>query len=296
MSHTYARRSPGWTAMGSGSGGGGLPTWRKYPTPSDATTTNSTAPTSTRRMGESSTPDRNHTIVRASITPNATRKTRMMRPSIWIDPGMRPSGVWSPAASLDSKGSVQAFDDRRVGHAPTFAHRLESVAAATALKFVQQGGHEPGTGGAERVAEGDGAPVGIHPLLEPGVVDPENLLPPEHDRGEGLVDLHDVDVGLEVEPPALERLAGGGDRLGQHPDGVAAGEGEGVEARPGPEAQRLRLLPAHDQQGRGAVSDLRGVAGGDHPADLGELLADILVEERREQAGHPRPGGRVADT
>ena len=44
---------------------------------------------------------------------------------------------------------------------------------------------------------------------------------------------------------------------------VDAGQGEGVEAGPGLQAELGRLLLAHDQHGGGAVGDLRRVAGGD---------------------------------
>ena len=47
-----------------------------------------------------------------------------------------------------------------------------------------------GARGAERVAEGDGAAVDVD-LVHVGVV---LLLPGQHDRGEGLVDLDQVDV------------------------------------------------------------------------------------------------------
>src|SRR5437867_2978398 len=60
------------------------------------------------------------------------------------------------------KGELaEPLDDRRVGHAPALAHRLQAVAAAGALELVEQGGHELGAGAAERVAEGDGAAVHV---------------------------------------------------------------------------------------------------------------------------------------
>ena len=39
---------------------------------------------------------------------------------------------------------AQALDDGGVGHAATFTHRLQAVAAAGALEFVEQGCHELG--------------------------------------------------------------------------------------------------------------------------------------------------------
>src|ERR1700722_11350210 len=49
----------------------------------------------------------------------------------------------------------EPFDDHRVGHPAALAHRLQAVPAAGGLEVVQQGAEQPGTGGAERVAEGD---------------------------------------------------------------------------------------------------------------------------------------------
>src|SRR6188768_1476134 len=59
---------------------------------------------------------------------------------------------------------LQAFDDH--GHALTAAdaHRLEAVAAAAVLEAVEQRGHDAGAGHPERVAEGDGAAVGVELL------------------------------------------------------------------------------------------------------------------------------------
>ena len=82
------------------------------------------------------------------------------------------------------------------------------------------------------------------------------LLPGQHDRGEGLVDLEQVDVVDRSGPALLEHLLGGGDRAGEHRHRVDAGEGEGVEAGPRGEAELVGLLLAHDQHGRGAVGDL----------------------------------------
>src|SRR3954470_17871755 len=86
--------------------------------------------------------------------------------------------------------SAEALDDGGVGHAAALAHRLQAVTAAGALELVHQRGHELGAGAAERVTERDGAAVRVH-LAHVGVV---LLLPGEHDRREGLVDLGHVDL------------------------------------------------------------------------------------------------------
>ena len=64
-----------------------------------------------------------------------------------------------------------------------------------------------GAGAAERMAEGDGAAVHVD-LAHVGL---ELLLPGQHDRGERLVDLEQVDV-VDGETASLEHLLGRGDR------------------------------------------------------------------------------------
>src|SRR5690606_11406992 len=85
---------------------------------------------------------------------------------------------------------AEALDDGDVGLAAALAHGLEAVAAAGLLEVVEHRGHQASTGGAERVAESDGAAHRVH-LRHVGV---QLLLPGEHDRREGLVDLDRVDV------------------------------------------------------------------------------------------------------
>ena len=88
-----------------------------------------------------------------------------------------------------------------------------------------------------------------------------------------------------VRPRLLEDLAGRRDRALEHRDGVGTGNGERVEAGPGLHAQLLGLVLAHDQHARGAVGDLRGVAGGDR----------AVLLERRLELGERLGGGALAD-
>ena len=113
---------------------------------------------------------------------------------------------------------------------------------------------------------------------------PVLLLPGQHDRGERLVDLEQVDV-VDGQAGLGQHLLGGRDRTGEHHHRVDAGEGEGVEPGPRAEAELVGLLLAHDQHGGGAVGDLRGVAGGDLAVGL----------ERRLQVGERLDGGAGAD-
>src|SRR5690349_13108525 len=86
---------------------------------------------------------------------------------------------------VDKLNLLQPLEDRDVGLAAALAHDLEAVAAAGALELVEQGGHQAGAGGADRVAEGDAAAVDVDLLVR----DVELLHPGEHDGREGLVAL-----------------------------------------------------------------------------------------------------------
>ena len=77
---------------------------------------------------------------------------------------------WCSGARRLRNGDVrlQPLDDRDVRLAAALAHRLQAVAAVRALELVEQRGHEPGAGGAERMPERDRAAVDVH-LGEVGV-------------------------------------------------------------------------------------------------------------------------------
>src|SRR5262245_54193644 len=107
------------------------------------------------------------------------------------------------------RGSSEPFGDGGVGEAGALAHRLQAVTAAGALELVEQRGHEPRAGAAERVPERDRTAVHVD-ALHVGVV---LLRPREDDRRERLVDLDEVHV-VEREAGPLEHLRGGGDRRG----------------------------------------------------------------------------------
>lgn len=67
----------------------------------------------------------------------------------------------------------QPFDDGGVGHAAAFTHRLQPVASAALFERVQQGGHDAGTAGAQRVPDGDGPTVDVGlAQIGSGVVSP----------------------------------------------------------------------------------------------------------------------------
>jgi hypothetical protein len=131
---------------------------------------------------------------------------------------------------------------------------------------VQQGGEEAGAGGAEGVAERDRAAGYVHL----GQVGAGLALPGQHDRGERLVDLDQVDV-VHGQAGFVQGVGGGGDRGGEHHDGVVAAGGQVADPGSGLEVVLTDGALGGDQQGGGAVGDLAGQGGGD-PATLAQRL------------------------
>src|SRR5207237_10761011 len=98
------------------------------------------------------------------------------------------SSLNSRAATSRPSGLPEPLDEGGVGHAAALAHGLEAPAAAAAFELAHERGEQPGTRATEGVAEGDGTAVDVD-LVHVGVV---LLLPGQHHRGEGLVDLGQV--------------------------------------------------------------------------------------------------------
>src|SRR3954452_11758582 len=73
-------------------------------------------------------------------------------PSTTVPPRITRSCTASP---------LQALDDGHVRLASTLAHGLQAVATARSLELVEHRGHEPRTGGPERVTERDRAAVDV---------------------------------------------------------------------------------------------------------------------------------------
>src|SRR6266487_4169452 len=84
----------------------------------------------------------------APDTPDTARECNKCR----ADPRM--AGPRRPGAG---RGSGDAFDDGGVGHAAALAHGLQTVLTTVGRHAVDEGGHQPGAGRAEGVADGDGA-------------------------------------------------------------------------------------------------------------------------------------------
>ena len=131
--------------------------------------------------------------------------------------GHVPGGEREPSASMSEGRSwiegltvmrIQTLsDDRRRAHAGGDAERDEGGRLARPLQFVERGAQDHRAGGAKRMAHGDGAAAGIDALR----IEIEGLHVAQHHRGERLVDLEQVDVGLG-HARALQDLLGDVDR------------------------------------------------------------------------------------
>ena len=138
------------------------------------------------------------------------------------------------------------------------------------------------------MAHGDGAAVDVDPVVR----DVEGLHVAQHDRGESLVQLEQVDV-LELHLGALQQLFGHVDRAGQHDRRLGADVGEGADAGARLHAQRLAGLLRAEQHGGGAIDDAGRIAGMVHVVDLLDfrMALDGDGVEAAHLAGHGE--GRV---
>ena len=142
------------------------------------------------------------------------------------------------------------------------------------------------------MTERDGAAVRVHA----GHVGAGRVLPAEHDRGEGLVDLDEVDL-VDGELVALEQVLGGRDRSGEHEHRVAALDAGVDDPRLGSRPSASARSAVMRQERAGAVADLRRGAGGvergvavEHRLEVGERLERGVAEAfvTRDRAGAVR--------
>jgi MFS family permease len=96
---------------------------------------------------------------------------------------------------------LQPLDDGHVGHAAAFAHRLQAVALAALLQRVHQRGHQLGARAAQRMPQRNRAAIDVEPRPDRP---PTSLQPGHRHRGEGLVDLEQVDV-VDLHAGLLQR-------------------------------------------------------------------------------------------
>src|SRR3954452_25395278 len=191
------------------------------------------------------------------------------------------------------------LDHGRDPHAPTDAQGHEPVPEISSLELVDDGAEQHRARRAEGMPHRDRAAVDVDLLVRQVQLPHE----PHRHRGEGLVDLVEVDV-LDRQPRLRECLAGGRGGPGQHDRRVRTGHGGGPDASAGSEPQLLTDRLGADRDERRPVDDAGGVAGVVHVVDLVDpvvLLQRHRVEaalvadpsERRREAGqalHGRPG------
>src|SRR5215212_10146908 len=129
-----------------------------------------------------------------------------------------------PSASLSQTMVFSAMcfplnplDDGGYAHAAADAQRDQRATGVAALELVDHGAGDHGAGGTQRVAHGDRAAVDVELLV--GNV--QVLLELQHHRRERLIQLEQVDV-VDRQPGAVEHLAGGRRRAGQHDHGIRA--------------------------------------------------------------------------
>src|SRR6185295_10155712 len=175
---------------------------------------------------------------------------------------IRPSTLASSVAAMDARlSNLWVLDDRRDALPDSHAQRCDPVAAPPASQLPDQRRQDPGSGAAERVAEGDRAAVDVQPLL----VDPELADAGEDLGGERLVDLDQVDL-VEAQAGGVERPSNRGHRPHSHVRGVDTRDTDRDDAPQGAGSDLLRSLVRRQHQAGGAVVQGRGIAGGHRAA------------------------------
>ena len=123
---------------------------------------------------------------------------------------------------------------------PPPMHRvISAVVEVPPLELVERRAEQHRAGRAERMAERDRAAVDVDPLG----IDPEAADRLQRHRGEGLVDLPEVDVA-DLHAGLGERLARGRGRRGEHDHRLAADGRHGADARPRLQAVRVGVALA----------------------------------------------------
>src|SRR5271157_6608087 len=112
-----------------------------------------------------------------------------------------------------------------------------------------------GSGGTNRMAQGNGPTCWIHPGVEAVVA--KLICKLEQWGGESLVGLNDVHI-LDGLAGPLEGFPRGRDWRQEHGHRLATGHGAGHNFTEGLNAQRFSLVRTHEQDRRRSIYDLRG--------------------------------------
>ena len=139
---------------------------------------------------------------------------------------------------------------------------MQSVASPSArlalAHLVREGEQDPRATHPDRMAERDPSAEEVQPVP----IELQLAFAGDHLRGEGLVDLDQVDVG-EREAGLLEDLLRRGHRADAHDLGRNPGPAHPHDPRERLPALRLRARLRHQDHRGGAVGEAGGVAGGD---------------------------------
>src|ERR1700761_626322 len=175
--------------------------------------------------------------------------------------------------------ALNPLDDGGDTHAAADAQRDQRAVRVAALQLVDHGSGDHGAGGTQRVSHRDGAAVDVELLVR----DVQVLLELQHDGGEGLVQLEQVDV-VDRQARSVQHFLGGRGRAGEHDDRVGAAGGGGHDARPRGQALRLAGGFGADQHEGGAVDDAGAVTTG---VDVVDLLDGVVLGQRHgDKAAH----------
>src|SRR4051812_20226748 len=165
-----------------------------------------------------------------------------------------------PFAVLQSVSAIN-LEQSRAALAAADAHRHDAPLGLAAMAFLQDVAGETRAGHAEGMADRDRAAVDVVLLR----IDAELVARIEALAGEGFVELPEVDV-IDLEAVALQQLRHGEDRPDAHLVRLAARRRPGHEAAHRVEAALLGVLGFHQNDGRRAIRELAGIAGGDELA------------------------------
>lgn len=169
----------------------------------------------------------------------------------------------------NKKPNLLGNPDGSHAHTSANAHAGDTNLLVGALQLSQEGADLAGTSAAKRVTEGNGTTLGVDLLLgQAKLVDTPHTL-----GGKGLVDLEDVDIILG-DASLLQGDGNGLPGANTHQKGLDANNAGGDVLADDLLAQALSGGTLHEQDGGGAVGDLRGVTGVDG-AVLGESRADL---------------------
>src|SRR5579872_646887 len=161
-------------------------------------------------------------------------------------------------------------------HAAADAHRADDELGAAPLSFDQRVPDHPRPRHAIGMANRDRAAIDVQLVVR----DAEPIAAIDDLAGEGLVQLPQIDV-VYGQAVLFQQLRHGEDRADAHLVRGAAGDCYAAIDAERLQAAALGLLFLHQDRGRGAVRQLRGVAGG----DMAPFLDPLAVLEDRLQPG-----------